>query len=232
MPIGWPSSTTGVIVAEGTADELKRQVAGDVVTLGIDGDPEHVLATVRGQPFVREATSRGRPDPPVCRPGRHGRAAAPPRPRRRRASRPDARPSPGRASTTSSSARPAARCARSRRHDHGHVPSRYPSQPTRKEPLREDPPRQLADLPPLDDPDAATADLDHPRADPADPVPGPVRAIAQRRDPGRRRRRQRLQLVRARACSSRSRCSVPRSSASAWSPSCATASSSGCGSRR
>ena len=46
----------GLIVAEGTADELKRQVAGDVVTLGVDGATEHVLETVRRQPFVREAT--------------------------------------------------------------------------------------------------------------------------------------------------------------------------------
>ena len=47
----------GKIVAEGTADELKRQVAGDVVTLGVDGDLDQVLATVRDQPFVREASS-------------------------------------------------------------------------------------------------------------------------------------------------------------------------------
>ncbi len=47
----------GQIVAEGTADELKRQVAGDVVTLGVDGDRERVLATVRDQPFVREAST-------------------------------------------------------------------------------------------------------------------------------------------------------------------------------
>ena len=47
----------GLIVAEGTADELKRQVAGDVVTLGIDADHELVLATVRRQAFVREASS-------------------------------------------------------------------------------------------------------------------------------------------------------------------------------
>jgi ABC-2 type transport system ATP-binding protein len=46
----------GRIVAEGTSDELKRQVAGDVVTLGVDGATEHVLETVRSQPFVREAT--------------------------------------------------------------------------------------------------------------------------------------------------------------------------------
>lgn len=46
----------GRIVAEGTADALKRQVAGDVITLGVDGDREHVLATVRDQPFVREAS--------------------------------------------------------------------------------------------------------------------------------------------------------------------------------
>ena len=47
----------GQIVAEGTADELKRQVAGDVVTLGVDADHELVLATVRRQAFVREASS-------------------------------------------------------------------------------------------------------------------------------------------------------------------------------
>jgi ABC-2 type transport system ATP-binding protein len=47
----------GVIVAEGTADELKRQVAGDVVTLVVNGATEHVLEAVRRQPFVREATS-------------------------------------------------------------------------------------------------------------------------------------------------------------------------------
>ena len=47
----------GKIVAEGTADELKRQVAGDVVTLGVSGATEHVLEAVRRQSFVREATS-------------------------------------------------------------------------------------------------------------------------------------------------------------------------------
>jgi ABC-2 type transport system ATP-binding protein len=47
----------GKIVAEGTADELKRQVAGDVVTLGVDGDQAHALSTVRDQAFVREASS-------------------------------------------------------------------------------------------------------------------------------------------------------------------------------
>jgi ABC-2 type transport system ATP-binding protein len=46
----------GRIVAEGTADELKREVSGDVITLGVDGPTERVLATVRSQPFVREAT--------------------------------------------------------------------------------------------------------------------------------------------------------------------------------
>jgi ABC-2 type transport system ATP-binding protein len=47
----------GVIVAEGTADELKRQVAGDVVTLVVNGATEHVLEAVRRQSFVRDATS-------------------------------------------------------------------------------------------------------------------------------------------------------------------------------
>jgi ABC-2 type transport system ATP-binding protein len=46
----------GRIVADGTAEELKRQVAGDVVTLGVNGATESVLETVRSQPFVREAS--------------------------------------------------------------------------------------------------------------------------------------------------------------------------------
>src|SRR5262245_11206817 len=47
----------GRIVAEGTSDELKRQVAGDVITLGVEGAVEGVLDAVRAQPFVREASS-------------------------------------------------------------------------------------------------------------------------------------------------------------------------------
>ena len=62
----------GEIVAEGTGDELKRQVAGDVVTIGVDGDAEAVLAVVRGQAFVREA-SRRRPRAVVRGAGRRGR---------------------------------------------------------------------------------------------------------------------------------------------------------------
>jgi ABC-2 type transport system ATP-binding protein len=45
----------GRIVAEGTPDELKRQVAGDVVRLGVAGDPAIALELLAGQPFVREA---------------------------------------------------------------------------------------------------------------------------------------------------------------------------------
>jgi ABC-2 type transport system ATP-binding protein len=47
----------GRIVAEGTSDELKRQVAGDVVTLGVNGSRDRVLALVSDLPFVREATT-------------------------------------------------------------------------------------------------------------------------------------------------------------------------------
>jgi len=46
----------GRIVAEGTPEQLKRQVAGDVVTLGVD-DGERALALLSVQPFVREATA-------------------------------------------------------------------------------------------------------------------------------------------------------------------------------
>jgi ABC-2 type transport system ATP-binding protein len=47
----------GRIVTEGTSDELKRQVAGDVVTLGVNGSRERVLGLVSGLPFVREAAA-------------------------------------------------------------------------------------------------------------------------------------------------------------------------------
>ena len=47
----------GRIVAEGTPDELKRQFSGDVITLGIRGDHDHILPLVSSQPYVREATT-------------------------------------------------------------------------------------------------------------------------------------------------------------------------------
>jgi len=45
----------GRIVAEGTGPELKRAVAGDVITIGIDGNGELVRRLMAAQPFVREA---------------------------------------------------------------------------------------------------------------------------------------------------------------------------------
>ena len=47
----------GHIVAEGTPEELKRQIAGDIVTLGVVGDQAPALALLGGQPFVREAAA-------------------------------------------------------------------------------------------------------------------------------------------------------------------------------
>jgi ABC-2 type transport system ATP-binding protein len=49
----------GKIVASGTADELKSEIAGDVITLGVDGLAERVLELVQRQPYVREATIDG-----------------------------------------------------------------------------------------------------------------------------------------------------------------------------
>jgi ABC-2 type transport system ATP-binding protein len=46
----------GRIVAEGTSDELKQAVAGDVVTIGVDGSGDRVLSVVLPLPFVREAS--------------------------------------------------------------------------------------------------------------------------------------------------------------------------------
>ncbi|MGI8855874.1 MAG: ATP-binding cassette domain-containing protein [Thermomicrobiales bacterium] len=44
----------GKIVAEGTPDALKRQIAGDIVTLGIAGDAQAARDLLGCQPFVRE----------------------------------------------------------------------------------------------------------------------------------------------------------------------------------
>jgi len=45
----------GKIVAAGTPEELKRAVAGDVVSFSIAGDQQRALDLVKDQPFVREA---------------------------------------------------------------------------------------------------------------------------------------------------------------------------------
>jgi ABC-2 type transport system ATP-binding protein len=47
----------GRIVTEGTPAELKRQIAGDVVTLSLGGEAERGLLLLRAQPFVREAVA-------------------------------------------------------------------------------------------------------------------------------------------------------------------------------
>ena len=46
----------GRIVAEGTPDQLKRQIAGDVVTLAVAGEQDAALDLLQRQPFVREAS--------------------------------------------------------------------------------------------------------------------------------------------------------------------------------
>jgi ABC-2 type transport system ATP-binding protein len=45
----------GKIVAEGTPEELKRAVAGDVVTLSVGGEQQRAYELIKDQPFVREA---------------------------------------------------------------------------------------------------------------------------------------------------------------------------------
>jgi ABC-2 type transport system ATP-binding protein len=47
----------GQIVAEGTPDELKREVAGDVVRVGVAGDGARARALLAAQPYVREAAA-------------------------------------------------------------------------------------------------------------------------------------------------------------------------------
>jgi ABC-2 type transport system ATP-binding protein len=46
----------GVIVAEGTPDELKRRVSGDVVTLQVNGASDAARALLGSQPVVRDVT--------------------------------------------------------------------------------------------------------------------------------------------------------------------------------
>src|SRR5439155_24806789 len=46
----------GLIVTEGTSDELKQAVAGDVVTIGVNGFGSRVLTLVEALPYVRESS--------------------------------------------------------------------------------------------------------------------------------------------------------------------------------
>src|SRR5215210_474055 len=78
----------GRIVSEGTADELKRQIAGDVVAVSVQGDAE--AARAAGRPAVRaRGDARGQPAAPVRRPRRDGAAGDAARARRRRSRRAD-----------------------------------------------------------------------------------------------------------------------------------------------
>jgi ABC-2 type transport system ATP-binding protein len=52
----------GEIVAEGTPLGLKKEVAGDVVAIGVAGDPAGALELLRAKDFVREIEA-GEPDP-------------------------------------------------------------------------------------------------------------------------------------------------------------------------
>jgi ABC-2 type transport system ATP-binding protein len=49
----------GRIVAEGTPDELKRRIAGDVVTIGVDGGADKARDLLAGRDFVRDVSTEG-----------------------------------------------------------------------------------------------------------------------------------------------------------------------------
>jgi ABC-2 type transport system ATP-binding protein len=49
----------GRIVAEGTPEQLKREIAGDVITLGIAADRERALELLQFEAFVRQAAIEG-----------------------------------------------------------------------------------------------------------------------------------------------------------------------------
>jgi ABC-2 type transport system ATP-binding protein len=46
----------GRIVAEGSPSDLKREISGDVLTIGVNGHGERVVALMKAQAFVREAS--------------------------------------------------------------------------------------------------------------------------------------------------------------------------------
>jgi len=46
----------GRIVAEGTPAQLKRDIAGDVIVLGVGGDEQRALDLLQGEPYVRQAS--------------------------------------------------------------------------------------------------------------------------------------------------------------------------------
>jgi ABC-2 type transport system ATP-binding protein len=49
----------GEIVAEGTPDELKREIAGDVVTVGVDGSGPQATELLQARGFVRSVETAG-----------------------------------------------------------------------------------------------------------------------------------------------------------------------------
>jgi len=49
----------GRIVAEGTPAQLKRDIAGDVIVLGVGADEERALQLLQAEPYVRQASIEG-----------------------------------------------------------------------------------------------------------------------------------------------------------------------------
>jgi ABC-2 type transport system ATP-binding protein len=68
----------GRIVAEGTPDELKRAIAGDVIALGVRGDRRAALDALRGLPFVRDHDPLGPDEAPIRVYVDRGETAMPP----------------------------------------------------------------------------------------------------------------------------------------------------------
>jgi ABC-2 type transport system ATP-binding protein len=49
----------GRIVVEGTPEQLKHDIAGDVISLGLAADEERALSLLQAEPYVRKATIEG-----------------------------------------------------------------------------------------------------------------------------------------------------------------------------
>ncbi|WP_433132783.1 ATP-binding cassette domain-containing protein [Micromonospora sp. CA-240977] len=54
----------GQIAAEGTPQQLKREIAGDIIVVGVEGDAKTIRKVLAEQPYVREADE---PDPQTVR---------------------------------------------------------------------------------------------------------------------------------------------------------------------
>jgi hypothetical protein len=171
----------GEIVAEGTPDDLKREISGDVVIVWRATTPEAGRAGTR---------RRRSPNSPTCARSRRRRGRPAALRGRRRDAIPlilrDARGGRDRAGVGAVAASQPRRRVPHQDRPHDRLSlvnparlTRSPLAPPTSEAPDEDPARHLADLPAPDAADVPHPDLDRHRPDPADRLPAAVRPAAQ-----------------------------------------------------